>query len=544
MVRKDEKDRIYKNEEAKFNAVALEVKRLHEHGQPVLIGTTSIDKSEKLSGILDRIGVKHEVLNAKYHEREAQIVAIAGQKGAVTVATNMAGRGTDIPITDEVKELGGLAVIGTERHEARRIDNQLRGRSGRQGDPGYSRFYVAMDDMIMKMLGGEILEKLMNVIRVPDDQPIEMGMISKRINDAQRKVEWANFDTRKHLVEYDDVMNHQREIFYTRRRKFLTLAEESLGRFLEETTVVDTRGNKELDGKYKDRLDESKQLLVNEFKDVVLEEVDYLIKQQLDVSTELDTENSKNLAIKYFDMIIDVDAIDIFDETDPKKLVNKVASELEGKSLGESTKYLVQPMNRVIDKKLKELGDNIYELYKMMTLESMNTKWVDHLEHMQDIREGVRLQGFAQRDPLVEYKSLGFVAFDQFLAEVNSNVAKRILKMKQVSGPTIQTQQLPTNTDEIDDVSTGDREFTKALENKGGKVNDVIGQIRKQEQREKAVMQKAGGKQLAVGSGQSSSKKYGRNDKVTVKYGDGTVKKGVKYKKVENDINSGQAVIV
>ena len=231
LIRKDESDRIYKSQEAKYKAVVEEIKKVHETGQPILVGTTSIDTSEYLSRKLDKEGVKHEVLNAKHHEREAHIVEKAGQKGSVTIATNMAGRGTDIKLGEGVEELGGLYVIGTQRHDARRVDNQLRGRSGRQGEPGISRFFVALDDEIMRIQGGEKVKAFMEMANMPDDIPIENRIVSNAIERAQKRMEGQHFDIRNNLVKYDDVMNQQREIFYTLRRSVISRLE-----FEEELT--------------------------------------------------------------------------------------------------------------------------------------------------------------------------------------------------------------------------------------------------------------------------------------------------------------------
>ena len=221
VARNDMDDLIFKSRKGKFLAIAKKVKELNQTGQPVLIGTVSVEMSEALSKLLKLEGVKHNVLNAKQHEKEAEIVADAGQKGAVTIATNMAGRGTDIKLGEGVQELGGLYVIGTERHESRRIDNQLRGRSGRQGDPGASQFYVSMDDDLMRIFGGDRVRSAMNALNVPEDMPVSNRFISKSIEGAQKRVEGRNFDIRKHIVEYDDVMNYHREIVYKKRRAML-----------------------------------------------------------------------------------------------------------------------------------------------------------------------------------------------------------------------------------------------------------------------------------------------------------------------------------
>ena len=261
MIRFDKQDQIYKSENAKFNAIVDKISELNKNGQPILVGTISIEKSEKLSSLLNKKGIKHEVLNAKQHEKEAKIIIQAGRPGAVTVATNMAGRGVDIilggnpPDLEEAhvsKEAGGLFVLGTERHESRRIDNQLRGRSGRQGDPGESRFYISMDDELMRVFGGERLRSLMDRLGLPDDQPIEHRLISRSIESAQRKVESHNFDIRKHLVEYDDVMNKQREVIYSRRRRILNLKVEE-GSFLHEQILgnLSPEEIKEYEGKIK-----------------------------------------------------------------------------------------------------------------------------------------------------------------------------------------------------------------------------------------------------------------------------------------------------
>jgi len=221
MIRKDYADVIYKNAKAKDRAIIREIQELHKKGQPVLVGTISIDVSEKISAMLKKVGVPHAVLNAKQHEKEAEIVADAGQKGKVTIATNMAGRGTDIKLGEGVTELGGLHILGTSRHESRRIDNQLRGRSGRQGDPGSSRFYLSLEDDLLRIFGSDRISGIMDKLGMEEDEPIEHTMISRAIENAQRKVEGHNFDIRKHLLEYDDVMNKQREVIYRQRREVL-----------------------------------------------------------------------------------------------------------------------------------------------------------------------------------------------------------------------------------------------------------------------------------------------------------------------------------
>jgi preprotein translocase subunit SecA len=261
IIREDLTDKVYKDKKAKFNAVSEAIAEIHKTGQPILIGTASIEDSEYLSGILDKKNIEHEVLNAKFHEREASIVANAGLKNAVTVATNMAGRGTDIPLGEGVTDLGGLYIIGTQRHEARRVDNQLRGRGGRQGDPGITQFYTALDDEIMRIQGGEIVSKLMTATKLPDDMPIESKIIGRSIETAQKKMEGAHFDTRKRVVDYDNVINQQREIFYLRRLNLLSLSADALNKDDKEKSkeALDT-----IKLKIKDLLNQEVEFLINE----------------------------------------------------------------------------------------------------------------------------------------------------------------------------------------------------------------------------------------------------------------------------------------
>jgi len=332
MIRKDKQDQIYKTEDAKFAAVAKEIVERNKTGQPILVGTISIEKSEKLSRILKRNGVKHEVLNAKHHEREAKIIAQAGRVGAVTVATNMAGRGVDIVLggipLDEMQhnkivKLGGLHIIGTERHEARRIDNQLRGRSGRQGDPGSSQFYVSMDDDLMRVFGGDRMKNLMERLHLPDDVPIEHSLISRSIESAQKKVEGHNFDIRKHLVEYDDVANKHRQAIYSKRKKIL-----------EGQDVHD-------------------------------------------------------------------DILNLMDENGKKEYLEKY--------------------NRV--------GQNVMNnIERMVYLRSIDTIWIEHLNAMDALREGIGLRGYGQHDPLVEYKAEAYRLFQRLMRSIEGQVVEILLK--------------------------------------------------------------------------------------------------------------------
>ncbi len=377
MVRKDLKDRIYKSEQAKFNAVVEEVKERISNGQPVLLGTASIEKNEIVSSLLSKAGIKHETLNAKNNEREAEIVAMAGQKSAVTLATNIAGRGTDIVLGEGVKEAGGLHVIGTERHESRRIDNQLRGRAGRQGDPGSSQFFVSVEDDLMRIFGGDRIGSLMNSLNLPDDMPIENQVISRSLETAQKRVEGHNFDIRKHLVEYDDVMNSQREVIYSKRRQYLEgreLRSEIDAMFQEEITAI--------------------------------------------VSAHTDAKNGAVDLIKLQEVINNI-----------VKLPKDWADKLTTKVPELITEDVMVKVNSALDEREKTLGDVINIVYKMVCLKTVDSAWLQHLESMDHLREGIGLRGYGQRDPLVEYKAEAFGMFNRLQASIRAEIVNTILKV-------------------------------------------------------------------------------------------------------------------
>ncbi|MBI5621509.1 preprotein translocase subunit SecA [Candidatus Falkowbacteria bacterium] len=416
LVRKDLNDRIYKNESGKFMAVAKGIKELQAKGQPVLVGTISIEKNEILSELLTREGVAHEILNAKNHEREAQIIADAGRVGAVTLATNMAGRGVDIILGgkppdkasveyvtwqaehEQVVELGGLFVLGTERHESRRIDNQLRGRAGRQGDPGASQFYISLEDDLMRIFGPERVKSMMNILKVPDDMPIENKLITRSLESAQKKVEGHNFDIRKHLVEYDDVINKQRETIYRRRRTALAqsddLKEEVLKLVKEELTAV-----------------------VN-------------FHTQAGNPTEWDLEEIYEVAHSMFPV-------------DSAVRLKMAAIELKGErhNLNDEAaraaiiNYLfelaVTQYNGLAAKAKESLGQDgaMNRVAKGIVLQSIDTLWVDHLDAMDHMRRGIGLRGYGQRDPLLEYKKESFRLFQQLLEFVRKQIVYSIFKV-------------------------------------------------------------------------------------------------------------------
>lgn len=418
VTREDVTDAIYKTERAKVSAVVAEIEKAHKSGQPVLVGTTSIDKNEVLSELLRRKGIKHELLNAKNHEREAEIIAKAGEVGAVTVATNMAGRGVDIILGgeppknedgtdkigthdwekwqkqhDEVLSLGGLYVIGTERHESRRIDNQLRGRSGRQGDPGKSRFFVALDDEIMRLFGGDSIAGLMTRFNMPEDVPLEHPIVSRAIEQAQVKVEGFNFDRRKQLVEYDDVLNKQREIIYDQRKKILDATK-----------------------------DEKSSL-----KDDVLQKIENSISQIV-ASSELvvgDLSPAQKIVSEFATIIP-------FDETSQKQLVSQLESIPEQNA---KIEFLAGLTKNMYNEREKQVGDKVMrQIENFVTLSVIDNLWMDHLDVVENLREGIGLRAYGQKDPLVEYKNEAFRMFETLINGIDDEISHRLFKV-QVATP-------------------------------------------------------------------------------------------------------------
>lgn len=377
--RKDLQDVVYRTEAGKFHAVVKDITEAHAKGQPVLVGTVTIDKSEELSGFLKREGIRHQVLNAKYHAQEAEIVALAGQMGAVTIATNMAGRGTDIKLGEGVAEIGGLKIIGTERHESRRIDNQLRGRSGRQGDPGESRFYISLEDDLMRLFGSEKTMKLVDAMGMSEDEPIEAGMLTKAIENAQKKVEGNNFAIRKHLLEYDQVMNEQREIIYGERRRVL------YGEDLRDSIIA-----------------------------MIHAVVDRCVNAHMH-DEQLPEEWDMASFSEHFSSIIPVGKVNIKEEALVKMTKDKLKENL--KKLGE----------QLYEMKEKEIGEaeRMRELERVIMLRVIDQKWMDHIDDMDHMRQGIGLHAYAQRDPLTEYK---FVAYNMF-QDLSNNIQEDTLKI-------------------------------------------------------------------------------------------------------------------
>ncbi len=411
MVRKDHPDMIYKTERAKYDAVVNEIADNYKKGRPVLVGTTSIEKNEYLSKLLTQKAIPHELLNAKNHEREAQIIAKAGAKRSVTIATNMAGRGVDIILGgeppselsvkpdrlkaeerkwqeqhDEVVQLGGLYVIGTERHESRRIDNQLRGRSGRQGDPGQTRFFVSLQDDLMRIFGGEQISNLMTLFKLPEDQPLTHSMVSKAIEQAQVKVEGFNFDIRKHLVDFDDVLNKQREIIYALRKKMLG-GPDKAGMELR-LTVMET-------------FNEELQSLANVY-----------------FMNPNPTAGDLSHLVQEINMILPVDRSD----------VEKHAKSKDSESL---SRLLMKSTEEIYAQREKKMGKDLWsEVVKMVYLSTIDKYWMDHLTAIEDLREGINLRGYAQLDPLVEYKNEAYGMFERLVGSINFEATRRLFKLE------------------------------------------------------------------------------------------------------------------
>ena len=448
MIREDMPDVVYKTEKGKFNAVIDDIIEHHEKGQPVLVGTISIEKSEQLSALLKKRGVKHEVLNAKYHDKEAEIVAQAGHKGAVTIATNMAGRGTDIKlggnaeymakaemrrmqfseelineadsysetdneeilgarntfaelnkkykaITDkeaeEVRAAGGLYIIGTERHESRRIDNQLRGRSGRQGDPGMSRFYISLEDDLMRLFGGERITTMMDRLNVDEDTPIETKMLSNTIEGAQRKIEGRNFGIRKNVLQYDDVLSRQREVIYQQR-------------------------NEVLDGK--------------DIHDQIMKMIDQSIEEQvkrfLPAETVHDEWNLQGLKDYYLGWLLVPE-----DLTFTKQEIEELEPEFVIKTITDRA-------HLIYENREKQFGETITrELERVILLKNVDSEWMDHIDAMEELKRGIRLRAYAQRDPVVEYRVEGFDMFEAMIRTIRENTARMMLTVR------LRTQEEP-----------------------------------------------------------------------------------------------------
>ena len=390
----DHPDVVYKTEQAKFKAVIEDIKQSHAKGQPVLVGTVTIETSELLSKLLKREGIRHQVLNAKYHAKEAEIVSLAGKKGAVTIATNMAGRGTDIKLEDGVQELGGLKIIGTERHESRRIDNQLRGRSGRQGDPGESRFYLALEDDLMRLFTPEATLRMFDALGLPDDEPIEHKILSSAIERAQRKVENNNYGVRKHLLEYDKIMNEQREIIYGERYKVL-----------KNENLHDN--------------------ILAMAKDVIGKIVDNATNG-LEYAEEWDLP----AMLEHLRTIIPVEDVSFTKE------------ELQDLTVDKLKDMLSEQAEKLYLAKEQEVGEQLREIERVILLKVIDKKWTDHLDNMEQMKQGINLHAYGQRDPLVEYRFLSYDIFEEMTDNIKEETVKALYHVRVVENREIKRERV------------------------------------------------------------------------------------------------------
>jgi len=394
LIRKDYNDAVFKSEKAKWQAVVREIEEKHKKGQPVLVGTTSIEKNELLTDLLKRKKVPHEVLNAKNHKKEAHIIATAGEKGSVTIATNIAGRGVDIKLGEGVTDLGGLHIVGTEKHEARRIDNQLRGRSGRQGDPGSSRFFVSLQDDVIRLFGGDSVANIMTTLKIPEDIPIENAMVTKALESAQSRVEGHNFDIRKRLVDYDDVLNKHREIIYSQRRNILNL------------------------GASKDKQEQLK------LKEMVME------KMNTEVDNILLAAQSESKTFDYDRLANDFLSIVPFDDTSKKEINTQIKKIVDEDKMRE---FMLKIINQIYESREKQYGEDVSrQIEKLVLSSTIDSMWINHLEDIDYLREGVGLKGYAAKDPLVEYKSEAFKLFEDLQRAINFEITHRIFKIQLV----------------------------------------------------------------------------------------------------------------
>ncbi|WP_366160946.1 preprotein translocase subunit SecA [Bacillus infantis] len=380
IARDDRADLIYASMDGKFRAVVEDIAERNQKGQPVLVGTVAIETSEIISKYLTKKGIRHDVLNAKNHEREAEIIAHAGEKGSVTIATNMAGRGTDIKLSEGVKEVGGLAVIGTERHESRRIDNQLRGRSGRQGDPGVTQFYLSMEDELMRRFGSDNMKSMMERLGMDDSQPIQSKMVSRAVESAQKRVEGNNFDARKQLLSYDDVLRQQREILYAQRNE--VLESENLREIAEKMIQAALQRNVEA------------------------------------FAPAVEDEENWNL-----DGLLDYVNGNLLNEGD------LTVNDLRGKDTEEIFETIYAKVKERYDEKEEILAeDQMREFEKVVVLRAVDSKWIDHIDAMDQLRQGIHLRAYGQIDPLREYQHEGFAMFENMIASIEEDVAKYIMK--------------------------------------------------------------------------------------------------------------------
>lgn len=515
IVRDDAQDKVYKTVREKFNAVTDEIVAMREKGRPILVGTTSVEISELLSRMLNMRKIKHQVLNAKQHAKEAEVVAEAGKPGTVTIATNMAGRGTDIKLTPESKEAGGLAIIGTERHESRRVDRQLRGRSGRQGDPGSSQFFVSLEDNLMRLFGSERIAKLMDRMGLEEGEVIQHSMISKSIERAQKKVEENNFGTRKRLLEYDDVMNSQREVIYKRRRNALygeRLQLDIMNMIYDtcEDIIVNAKAASDYDNL---RLTVLGTLSIDfDIPQDEFEKSDESTLTQKLYKTAYDHYKAKNAAIA--------------------EKASPIMSEIH-KARGATVEDIMVPftdqkkqigvvtnLERNIETGCKEM---VLAMEKFATLAVIDENWKEHLREMDDLKQSVQNAVYEQKDPLLIYKFEAFELFKRFIAKLNEDTVSFLMKI-----------DLPVQDSAEVQAAAKQRQQQKLQETKEESQSVLNGGSNANKNRPPVE------KQMPV----KSEKVVGRNERVSVQYPDGSVKKDVKFKTVEEDIKNNKCVLI
>ena len=526
IAREDKQDLVYKTQREKFNAVADEIVRLTSQGRPVLVGTTSVEISELLGRMLQMKGISHNILNAKQHQREADIVAAAGNAGQVTIATNMAGRGTDIKLSDEVKKAGGLAIIGTERHESRRVDRQLRGRAGRQGDPGSSQFYVSLEDNLMRLFGSDRIAKLMDKMGYEEGEVIQHSMISKSIERAQKKVEENNFGIRKRLLEYDDVMNAQREVIYARRKNALygdRLEVDVLNMLYDvsESTVVE---NKQVEDYNSFKLDTITRLAMEttiskeEFSQKSIED---LAQKNYQGAVRHYKEKKERIAKQALPVLKNVL------ETKGATVENIIVPFTDDRKRIGVTSNLKTAVETNGQELLKDMEKNI-------ALSLIDQTWTSHLREMDDLKQSVQNAVYEQKDPLLIYKFESFELFKRMLGKVNDETISFLtsaeIPIQDSSEVNEAAQKAPEPKRKL---NINKEQIQSVLSNAGVRSNES-------QQASANTNTQEPVQQMPV----KSEKVYGRNDRVKVQYADGSVKEDVKYKSVENDVNSGKAVIV
>jgi preprotein translocase subunit SecA len=523
IVRQDREDKVYKTVREKFNAVADEIVELTHEGRPVLVGTTSVEISEVLSRMLTIRKIQHQVLNAKQHAREADVVAEAGKPGTVTIATNMAGRGTDIKLTPESRKAGGLAIIGTERHESRRVDRQLRGRSGRQGDVGSSQFFVSLEDNLMRLFGSDRIAKLMDRMGLEEGEVIQHSMITKSIERAQRKVEENNFGTRKRLLEYDDVMNSQREVVYKRRKNAL------MGERLE-LDILNIMYDVCFDIiQMAKSTEDTENLRMNIFSslgidypvaasDLKMKDAQILTQELFSAAYQHYTNKNKNILNKALPVLRDV-------YTQRGAVVKEIMVPIT-----DGIKQIGVVIN--LDSTIQNEGrDLIRAVEKNVTLAIIDQNWKEHLRDMDDLKQSVQNAVYEQKDPLLIYKFEAFEMFKRFLGRLNEDTISFLAKADLPTQDPAQVKAAQAPKKEENNVKASKEEVGSSLNPRGGRTAPAA-----------AVANRTAPAQIVAP--RKSEKAYGRNDKVSVQYADGRQLKDVKYKSVEEDVAAGKAVII